>query len=1312
MSGVEYEGYNFSKLYKQSQLDQIPKEYETAAMAHILCNPRPDVLNLRLSPAIDMASDTPPLVLFEDFKPALGTTWLAAYSNSCKTTTPEYDRFQTIDLHLGGREFKFFDNYGGTKSASCATRVLQLLGLVSTISDKNDLITNKVSGRLLDPAKFGVLSEQILSAFITAYHPQFFVFADASATDVSFSDVEMLLDSLATAFPQASVLAVLIPGHVQYAVKTSLLESELDIFNRIEYAHSQQEPIFNSTVMRKVIDNYPPNKGRAGGRIHISLEDIARTTLPSGSKAILEAFARHATNNNFEAVFVTTLALLPFLESRLTRDLIAMFVRNADDWFTLDFPQLVKKLKKVNQFVRIYQRLPGLGLPAYTLSELRELSDDVCGIDILPGRSELLTLDFNAELLMRTADPTIRAVPTVSNYGLSFSSELYEKYEDLAIQDTFNDLLPSDVPLETFDSWYDRRMFWAASGGSPGSKVTWSKEGVEEAARLNKRGALLAIPAKHFHAILEDALKPVQWSVKALKYEPGKLRSILNTAMEHYIFQAYLLDHFDAAVKGGTWYSSSNAGLNKLVAHLDRIDILKTEVGLMWDFADFNINHTFSGMIKLFDELRRRLTNSKSWSSHGQHDLAIRDINIISKWVMRARENTFISDNDSGNLSQVVRSLQSGERATSWVNTLRNNVDHGIVSRAAIQLFGKNTVPRPGHKTGDDVFLSTQSMDEALLTCALYNLCGCAGQVSKIFVSYHQDGGARGEFVRYGYDAQKNSVRGYPLRALTGLVHGEYFNEPIVSPADKSATLIEQISKLERRGIKLPPHLQRFLFDKNCYLVYTKDDGSKRRVVIPRELVTLPAALGGVGVTQSQKNDFVVARDSRPNLTVNRKFAICIPSGEGKTMLVKRYPTLFVDHDDFLDDQAHELRDKALQSGQWREFNAYLRRCARNHDKVLLTWSTQTIPEGTELAAIALLTKSTGIRANVQNRKDLNREVTGHPSLLKRTIRASSYKDRDYKLVALAVKLLAPSSPIRYKYVDKKTKEIMQVPRFQFPNLPASDVLRKAKTHVSDYAALERFGALGKVARLDQSLLASALTGAIPKRLLSDSLALQARTLDKYLLDGELVPFSAPALQDFSPLAVFSEIKTTLRDILLKHRSSPSVLVRTPSHNYNSLTALIRPLGFSDGAGLQLAIKSQKPTRYHGDLGRLWTLFGLAGKTASFAPMSQVTKVDDMAQTIRYYASLLPSDPSNHQLIYDYFSGGLNLYPPTANHLSSEVVSVIRDFGLQYFEGRHWSSMARGPLYVREVLAAIDTVAQNAIVSVLDEFCPGFHIRD
>jgi len=103
--------------------------------------------------------------------------------------------------------------------------------------------------------------------------------------------------------------------------------------------------------------------------------------------------------------------------------------------------------------------------------------------------------------------------------------------------------------------------------------------------------------------------------------------------------------------------------------------------------------------------------------------------------------------------------------------------------------------------------------------------------------------------------------------------------------------------------------------------------------------------------------------------------AICIPSGEGKTTLERKYPHQFVDHDrfvDFKDSKVQKMHADALRTGDWNRVNAYNRSVVPiNERRTLLTWSPETVPSHYLYQGSFMLDQPTNIRLNQANRDSL-----------------------------------------------------------------------------------------------------------------------------------------------------------------------------------------------------------------------------------------------------------------------------------------------------------------------------------------------------
>jgi len=104
--------------------------------------------------------------------------------------------------------------------------------------------------------------------------------------------------------------------------------------------------------------------------------------------------------------------------------------------------------------------------------------------------------------------------------------------------------------------------------------------------------------------------------------------------------------------------------------------------------------------------------------------------------------------------------------------------------------------------------------------------------------------------------------------------------------------------------------------------------------------------------------------------------SVAIPSGEGKTWLKTNFPRLFADHDDFITGknrrEVDRLTVEAKRTNDWTAVNELNKSLVpRNLNKVLLTWSPQTSPDGYLFGGQFLLDHPTNIRENLGNRASL-----------------------------------------------------------------------------------------------------------------------------------------------------------------------------------------------------------------------------------------------------------------------------------------------------------------------------------------------------
>jgi len=508
----------------------------------------------------------------------------------------------------------------------------------------------------------------------------------------------------------------------------------------------------------------------------------------------------------------------------------------------------------------------------------------------------------------------------------------------------------------------------------------------------------------------------------------------------------------------------------------------------MWDFSDYNLNHTFIVMLLLYEEVVRVLiVRGAAQTPLKIYTQAKNDLSAALQFVLNARKNTYLSDNETGVIGQIIRGLQSGERGTSFINSLCNMVDTKVANRAGKALLGYNLIEEEGDRQGDDVFLTTHDAVEAVLLCCLLNLTGSAGQLYKISSDYGGDGHkARGEFLRYAYDAAANAVSGYPLRALTGFTHGEYQSEPVPDVFDRAGTLVEQVAKLARRGVSIPASLLQAMVQRNAAIVRTVN-GKKKRLVADILTTLTPSVMGGVGVTITKTAKSLVSGTF--GVTMNRAFsratAIYVPSGEGKSTLARSQPSTFVDHDDLIDPFIHLANlSTARETGDWGPVNKYLRSCVPPNlaPRTLLTWGPECHPSDVVPLGAVLRIVPSGLRANKQNRASIVASITAKKI---KWIKTPAH------LLDAAIQLrLAFNAPYPGQITITGRGSPLPLPTFSVPLPGARAMLKSAKTVIGDFGTLRRIG-FKRTEEMDKAILESGMSGGYPK---SRSLPLSQNT--------------------------------------------------------------------------------------------------------------------------------------------------------------------------------------------------------------------------
>jgi len=1081
-----------------------------------------------------------------------------------------------------------------------------------------------------------------------------------------------------------------------------------------------------SSICERILSRYPTVEGRAGGKTNLHLPDLPFHPVVSPLGRITISMIVGGDDNDWEETAAVALILADQF-SELMGSMFIPFLHNHKHFLSLPLLQYVKFLKAVHTGVRVTRTFVTSDSGEIHLT--RDQSRLLYGIDCITGRSEHLKHDIVDEMRMRLEDPSIRCLPTITKSGLAWSSHAaYRHVVQVCCDEAIDSALSDKVDPISFEDWYAQRMHWAASGGAPGARVVWDVNAPAE--RMNKRGALLIIPESHIREILKVSCGAVLWSKASLKYENGKIRAIWNTSVEHYVIQAYILDMFEKALAPNTWDTSANNLEAKFTGDIRRLVNLKFNTGVMWDFSDFNINHTQESMADLFGSavrgISRRLDVTRKDASYIRRVKT--DLDACLQWVLAARFNTILEDPESGLIARVVRSMQSGERATSFQNTYLSRVYFLVVHKWAMTHIGRPLLHNESAHLGDDVFATSANVTDGVIACILYNLLGYAGQLFKITVDYSE----RGEYLRLNYDSSAAKIAGYPVRSAMGLIGGEFFRDSVVDPGDRASAFIDQYSKVVRRSGQIKSQLLTTLIKRNCAVMYTTSGGVKKSVVPNLELLLAPSALGGYGISKpfgdSGKmvgGDAILTRlPATPLLgsicdvalvSVQTIFCLVIPSGEGKTTLKTKYPNLFVDHDDLHQPATWlPLLKAARATNKWDPVTTYNIHCvesARDQiaGKIVLTWGKGQVPSYCCYLGTFILTSPTKIRSNVQNRQSLG--VTPATNTF------SSWAKRDQAIFRAIGNYLNGNSIAFYQKSYSLTRFTrsggsVNPPTYEPPEV-SHDVFfgararhyNKNASYLRDFKTMHELGVDVANKQIQRAILVSALPGAFPKNKISDSIANFAEKLDKWLggvqtlnephVVSELPPDTFLLAKDFffKQFTSLGEILNFPRDYYhgQVHSSPYGFEGLSLSNNFGAFESLILPCGFTSSAALQVALHELEPLHLPGIAGKWCRL--VAASRAAAVSRAWLSFQQQLSINQFYY-----SDAKVLQNLTNYYEGKLSFYPPPYTGYGTTPTSLFRALALNFME-QHTNFLSLDRLSLYDKVSRLELLCADAFTT-------------
>lgn len=1072
-------------------------------------------------------------------------------------------------------------------------------------------------------------------------------------------------------------------------------------------------PKLGDKYLDRLNELYPPNKGRPGGKVHLGPADIVQAC--GGYQVKMLAHRLLNGHNDWEQIFATSILILPYA-SRMSRDLLVPYLLNTPSFFNLSFKDAVKALKVMHTCTRISRTFPNVKDPRkfqfLSIDETRQLY----GMDLICGPSVHHKYDPTAEVLMRTMPGSLPITPTLHHLGFSESTRA-ALFTD-ACMEVADEVLPREIHhVPTFTEWFDDRMAWTASGGAPGAKIKWG-DGTTE--RVNKRGAMLGIPESHFRHIYDRYQDAVLYSKSAEKYEKGKSRTIQNSGIEHYTGQGYILDIVDSVAtstpvtkdKGIAPASFDSARLHaaqRLAKAQSRLTSMVIRRGFMWDFADFNINHLNADQrlvfISFVKAIAARVKRSKM--SEARKRVILSDLTTISRWLDSAKSRTVLDDNISNDplIAYVVRSLQSGERATAFTNTYHSRAYRKLHSKTAVLLFGRELIQPGDDEQGDDVFATVDSISDGVLASALHNLLGFAGQAYKITLDYSP----RGEFLRLCYDGVARQVSGYPIRSTLGLISGEFFADSVFDPAARAGAFYEAVDKCNRRGALIPRGLLQRLVTRNCFAAFTKN-GSVTKVTPDLEYVRTPKAFGGLGI--SGLAYFQVGRATHDGAVKIRTFKNVRDPPIFQPPRVDALKTL----------KGVVTRDRTAAAKLPGDSNI-----GEITAKIILESAIQGAYRRSDLSdSIARYAENLHLFQKSLQRTTSEFTLPTYQEWEKRGARCAIH-DLLISVFGLAAKPTRQSGSLLGRYAiiiasgDGKTTL-----KKKYPDLFCDHDDYVDKEFIQECADNEDWGRannhnFSRNIPLGRILLTWAhVTVPLGYTVLGMPMLREGSGLRQNVGNrahniatahpGEITWCDTFAERDSIIFNWVDQVKSSLS--LYERLSVPIYSEsKTPTHSYNILPGLVKPMGFSLLEVMSRACERSGHLHYPGRLGQWYALYGRRD------PKSDTTmSLDDgrrFASADHFFQFAMYGGTTQLDLRLKYLEGSLSFLPPQSNNHSSDVLVTIRDITLHLLESKYtWSFSLPEQQFILTVHSLENYVTYYYERVFMPHYCQSIRILD
>lgn len=407
-----------------------------------------------------------------------------------------------------------------------------------------------------------------------------------------------------------------------------------------------------------------------------------------------------------------------------------------------------------------------------------------------------------------------------------------------AIAEIINVLLPQGPMEESLLTFVKRRHEWVVSGSAgrikliipKASSLHDHKESEDKRIRADKRAVLESLTLDEIMEMLNT--EPIEFAVASEKFENGKARAIYAVEIIHYIYNSFCTQSLEERFHCVDGFEKGLSGIKEYAGMQIRANITQKQQAecSMFDYADFNIQHTPKAQATIFEQLAI-IGAERGYSEDWVH---------AENWVAKSKYNSVFCVPGNETIYSAKQGMFSGTRSTDLINSILNLAYFNVSKKLLQEEYGVEPLNLHHVHQGDDVWLSNDKRHFAALLFYQMNASGFRFQPSK-----QMFGRGYGEFLRVLYNP--NGGLGYSVRSVINYFLKPLQNQQVLDVREQCQNLSDTYYTLQRRGMNvsfLNTLYEADLIYWACIRVNYHDSHPTR---IPSWLIQLDVSCGGFG---------------------------------------------------------------------------------------------------------------------------------------------------------------------------------------------------------------------------------------------------------------------------------------------------------------------------------------------------------------------------------------------------------------------------------------------------------------------------------